>query len=64
MIESLLFEIIYDNETEEPYYSIICTDQNNNVIELLIDNVFDTYKEAKKGLMNILNKINKGGIIK
>ena len=62
MIEILLFEIIYDDEAEEPYYTIVCTDQNNNAIELLFDNVFNTYKEAKKGLMNILNKINKGGI--
>ena len=45
-IQSLLFRIIYDTETNEPYYTIICTDQNDNAIELLFDNVFNTYKEA------------------
>ena len=57
MIESLSLEIIYDDETEEPYYTIVCTDQDNNAIELSIDNVFNTYEEAQAELKNILNKI-------
>ena len=60
MIESLSLEIVYDDETEEPYYTIVCTDQDNNAIELSIDNVFNTYEEAQTELKNILNKI-KGG---
>ena len=60
MLESLSFEIIYDNEAEEPYYTIICTNQNNEAIELLNDYVFNTYEEAQVELENILNKI-KGG---
>jgi len=61
MLESLLFEIVYDDEAEEPYYTIICTNQNNEVIELLNDYVFDTHEEAQVELENILNNI-KGGI--
>lgn len=55
-IQSLLFRIIYDTETNEPYYTIICTDQNDNAIELLFDNVFNTYEEAQNKLIDILNK--------
>lgn len=60
MLESLFITIVYDEETVEPYYSILCTDQDDNAIELLTDNVFNTYEEAQVELENILNKI-KGG---
>ena len=60
MIESLYLEIIYNDEVDEPYYTIRCTDQDDNAIEIYgFDTVYNSKEEAQVRLNNILNKLKK-----
>ena len=60
MIESLYLSIIYDDEADEPYYTIRCTDQDDNVIEIYgFDTVYNSKEDAQVGLNNILNKLKR-----
>ena len=60
MAESLYLEIVYDDEADEPYYAIRCTDQDDNVIEIYgFDTVYNSKEDAQVGLNNILNKLKR-----
>ena len=60
MIESLYLEIVYDDEAGEPYYTIRCTDQDDNIIEIYgFDTVYNSKEDAQVGLNNILNKLKR-----
>lgn len=58
MIKELHLEIVLEEETEEPYYFIKCTNENDTTIEINgFDTIYNTEEEAQVGLNNILNKL-------
>lgn len=51
-----IFEIVYDDEEDEPYYTIECTDKDGNALEVYgFDTVYNSEKEAEDAFKSILN---------
>lgn len=59
-MESLLLEIIPDDENSEQGWIIRCTDDEGNAIEIYgFDIVYNTKEEAQEALKEILNKLKR-----
>ena len=59
-MESLLLEIIPDDENSEQGWIIRCTDDESNAIEIYgFDIVYSTKEEAQEALKEILNKLKR-----
>ena len=54
------FEIVLDDEADEPYYTIRYTDKNGNVKEVYgFDNVYSSENEAEQAFKDMLNNTEK-----
>lgn len=59
-MESLLLEIIPDDENSEQGWIIRCTDEDDNAIEIYgFDTVYSTKEEAQEALKNIVNRLKR-----
>lgn len=59
-MDSLLLEVIYDDEADEPYYFIRCTDDSGTAIDIYgFDTVYSTKEDAQTALSNILKRLKR-----